>query len=264
MVLPVHVGELRLEEDVLPLETPGREGVGECLSDSSFDVVAALIGRVDPAKTGIDRHAHQPGGVVFLPRRAVDQPRHPDVMHSSVWSQSALLLLAKRPLPFLLVHLGTEARALAQIAIEPSLREVFFVRLRGRVFFGGRVPDLHAQGLLHQTHVVHPHRIVVREQGADLDADVAPDTLLKTVLYRLAVLAPPHRPRTEILDAADGTELGALTAGKAEIHVHEGDFAWTLLLLAPFVWPEGLGDPLFFQPPLDGIYIGHAVNPSRA
>jgi hypothetical protein len=46
--------------------------------------MAALIGRVDPAKTGIDGHAREPSGVAFLPRRAVDQRRHPNVMHSGV------------------------------------------------------------------------------------------------------------------------------------------------------------------------------------
>jgi len=60
VVLPVHIGELRLEEDVLTLETAGRQGARERLSDTSFEVVAALIRRVDPAETGIDRVRREP------------------------------------------------------------------------------------------------------------------------------------------------------------------------------------------------------------
>src|SRR5207244_11899978 len=94
-VLSIDVGELGLEEDVLAVKMAGGEGVSQCLADRGFVVVAALVGGVDAAKAGADGHAGEEGGIVFLPRRAVEEGRDADIAHAGVaWG---LPVLRHRP-----------------------------------------------------------------------------------------------------------------------------------------------------------------------
>jgi len=92
VVLPVDVGELRLEEDALAAETAGGEGGSQGLANGGFVVVAALIGSVDAAEAGVERYLHEAGGVVFLPRRAVEKGRDANVMHAGVSGRFPLSL----------------------------------------------------------------------------------------------------------------------------------------------------------------------------
>ena len=92
VVLPVDVGELRLEEDVRAAETAGGEGGSQGLADGGFVVVAALIGGVDAAEAGVEGHAHEAGGVVFLPRRAVEKGWDANVMDAGVSGRFPLSL----------------------------------------------------------------------------------------------------------------------------------------------------------------------------
>src|SRR5438034_10297346 len=62
----------------------GGEGVSQRLADRGFVVVAALVGGVDAAKAGVDGHAGEEGGIVFLPRRAVEEGRDADIAHAGV------------------------------------------------------------------------------------------------------------------------------------------------------------------------------------
>src|SRR6266850_3830774 len=122
-ILPVHVGELGLEEDVLPPQTAGRKCAGERLSDAGFEVVPALIRRVDPAKTRIDGHTRERSRVAFLPRRAVDQRRHPNVMRSGVSCRfQASLGHELLPLPAAPDPLATRLAflPLAHLALQPG------------------------------------------------------------------------------------------------------------------------------------------------
>src|SRR5213593_988748 len=84
VILAVDVGELRLEEDVLALETGGSEGGGQGLADAGFVVVAPLVGGVAGAKAGVEGHPHEAGGRVFLPGGAVEEGRDADVAHGGV------------------------------------------------------------------------------------------------------------------------------------------------------------------------------------
>ena len=84
VVLAVDVGELRLEEDVLAMETGGSEGGGQGLADAGFVVVATLVGGVDGAKAGVEGHPHEAGGRVFLPGGAVEEGRDAHVAHGGV------------------------------------------------------------------------------------------------------------------------------------------------------------------------------------
>src|SRR5437773_1452411 len=69
---------------ILAVKMAGGEGVSQCLADGGFVVVAALVGGVDAAKAGVDGHPHEAGGLVFLPRRAVEEGRGADVAHAGV------------------------------------------------------------------------------------------------------------------------------------------------------------------------------------
>ncbi len=84
VVLAIDVGEFRLEEDVLAVKMAGGEGISQCLADGGFVVVAALVGGVDGAKARGEGHPHEAGGLVFLPRRAVEEGRDADIAHAGV------------------------------------------------------------------------------------------------------------------------------------------------------------------------------------
>ena len=104
--------------------------------------------------------------------------------------------------------------------------------------------------------IVHPDRVVVREQRANLDADVASDTFLIAVLHRLHA-ASRHRTRLEILDTLNGAEFGALAAREAQVHVHERDFARPLFLMSDFF--GSLRDSVFLEATLDDFDSAHAI-----
>src|SRR5439155_4029483 len=134
------------------------------------------------------------------------------------------------------VHLVADARALAEVAhaAPAALGEVLLVGLGRDVVDGLPVADLGAEELLDEIDVVHPDGVVVGQERAHLDADVAADALLEAVLDRL-LAAAGQAPRRQVLDAADRAELRALAARPAQVHVHEGDLARPLLLLADLV-----------------------------
>src|SRR5439155_9956914 len=162
------------------------------------------------------------------------------------------------------VHLVADARALAQVAHArgAALGEVLLVGLRGDVVVGLPVADLHAEELLDQVDVVHPDGVVVGQERAHLDADVAADALLEAVLDR-RLAAAGQRARRQVLDARDRAELRALAARPAEVHVHEGDLARPLLLLADLV--GRVGDALLLQAALDDVDGGrHGRGGTRA
>src|SRR5262249_2119083 len=116
--------------------------------------------------------------------------------------------------------------------------------------------DLDAQDPLDEVDIVHPDSIVVRQECTDLDTDIAADALLEAVLHRLHPTAG-HRAGRQVLDALDGAELGTLAAGEAEVHVHEGDLAGSLLLLGDLVGPGRVGNALLLQATFDDVYRGH-------
>src|SRR5204863_9015246 len=95
-----------------------------------------------------------------------------------------------------------DAGALAERpdALRAALGEELLVGAGGHVRRRLPVPDLHAEELLDEVDVVHPDRVVVREQRAHLDADVAADAFLETVLDGL-LAASRDAPGREVLDA---------------------------------------------------------------
>src|SRR5215831_16269305 len=136
-----------------------------------------------------------------------------------------------------------------------TFREELLVRLRRDVL--GRLPiaDLDAQQLLDEIDVVHANRVVVGEQRAYLDADVAADAFLKTILHGLHAAAR-HAPRREVFDALHRAELGTLAAREAQVDVHERHLARALPLLGGLV--GHVGDSLLLEPPLDDVDRRHA------
>ena len=98
--------------------------------------------------------------------------------------------------------------------------------------------------------------VVIGEERAHFHADVAPDALLEAVLDGLHAAAVDGAG-AEVLDALDRTELGTLAAREAEVHVHEGDLARALLLLADLVGVGGLGNLLLLQAAFDDVNRGH-------
>ena len=73
LVLPAHVGELGLQEQLIARDPGGRD----CRPDSGLEVVLALVRRVDAPEPDLQRQPGQPLGPVLLPRSAVQEPRHP-------------------------------------------------------------------------------------------------------------------------------------------------------------------------------------------
>src|SRR5262249_699240 len=60
-----------------------------------------------------------------------------------------------------------------------------------------------------------------------------------------------------VLDALHRAELRTLAARKAEIHIHESDFAGTLFFAADFV--GSVGKAIFLKTPLDNVDTGHTT-----
>src|SRR5262245_4615046 len=72
MILSARIGELRLQKELVPTD-PAR---GDRCADPLFDVVLALIGGINPAKTSAEREAGQLRRALLLPRRAVEKQRN--------------------------------------------------------------------------------------------------------------------------------------------------------------------------------------------
>src|SRR5438309_472840 len=53
-------------------------------TDAGLVIMAALIGGIDPAEARVERETNQTGGLVLLPRRAVDEARHADALDVGV------------------------------------------------------------------------------------------------------------------------------------------------------------------------------------
>jgi hypothetical protein len=166
--------------------------------------------------------------------------------------------LVRQDRPFLSVHFVTEARALPQMphAGCPALGKELCIGLGREVPLRLAVGEGHAQEVFDQVHVIHPDRIVVGEEGTDLDTDVAADALLEAILHGLYASAR-QRVRGERLDALHGAELRTFATGKAEVHVHEGDCAGAFLLFSDLV--RDLRDAVFLEPTLDDVDCRHEL-----
>jgi hypothetical protein len=73
MVLPVAVGELRLEKKFGAADAAARNCFGERSTHSSFKIMLALVGSVERTKAGAQRKSDQLRGAVFLPCGAVNK-----------------------------------------------------------------------------------------------------------------------------------------------------------------------------------------------
>src|SRR5208337_3696008 len=100
------------------------------------------------------------------------------------------------------------------------------------------VAKLRAQSVFDQFDVVHPDGVVIRQQGANLDADVTSDALLESILDRLQP-AVRNRFGSHVFDASDRAKLRTLAAWEAQIDIHERDFARPLLLASQLVGSVG-------------------------
>jgi hypothetical protein len=75
MVLSALVGEFGLQEEIFAGHDSGAIGCGQSLTDSGFEIVAALVGGVDGAETGADREFGESCGAVFFPGCTVEKIR---------------------------------------------------------------------------------------------------------------------------------------------------------------------------------------------
>src|SRR5215467_642174 len=138
--------------------------------------------------------------------------------------------------------------------VAAAFREQFLVRLGTNILRGRLIADFNPERVLDELGVVHPDRVVISQQRANLDADVTADAFLETVLNRLHAPAR-DRARAKIFDTLHGAEFGAFATRKAQVDVHEGNFAWTLFL-APNVF-GGFGDAIFLEAALDDLDGAH-------
>jgi hypothetical protein len=134
--------------------------------------------------------------------------------------------------------------------------KIFLVRLGWDVCVWFLIADGLAEQLFYQVYVVHPHRIIVGQQGADLHTDVTADTFLKAILNRLHP-SPRQCIGGKILNTLDRTELGTLATRKAQVHVHKRNLSRALFLLPDFLW--SLRDAVFFQPALNDVNGCHGI-----
>src|SRR4051812_6247889 len=73
MVLAVAISELGLEKKLVAADGAVGDRVRQRVAQGSFEIVLALIGRIERAKAGAQRERDQLRGAVFLPRGAVDE-----------------------------------------------------------------------------------------------------------------------------------------------------------------------------------------------
>src|SRR5262249_9463324 len=95
-------GELRLQEEIAPLDDSIANRRRDPAADGGLEVVSPLVGRVDAAEAGGDRRLHEALGVVFLPGGAVDESRHTDAVDGQLSLGHDAILLRQRPLRFFL------------------------------------------------------------------------------------------------------------------------------------------------------------------
>src|SRR5262249_23562756 len=113
--------------------------------------------------------------------------------------------------------------------VTAAFRKQFLVRLGRNLLGRGLIADFNPKRVLDHLGLVHSDRVVIGQQRTDLDADVATNAFLETVLNRLHAPAR-DRARAKIFDTLHGAEFGAFATRKAQVDVHERDFAWTLFL----------------------------------
>src|SRR5262249_22324941 len=142
----------------------------------------------------------------------------------------------------------------AEVPVTTPLREQFLVRFGGNRLCGRLLADFYTERGLGHLGGVHPNCIVGGQRRANLATDVANTAFLKPGLPRLYAAAR-DRARPKILDALHGAEFGAFSAWKAQIDVHERDFA-RALLLAPHVF-GCFRDAIFLEAALDDIDGAH-------
>ena len=141
-----------------------------------------------------------------------------------------------------------------------AFREIFFPGLGWNRFIGRLIGDLHAENVFDKARVVHADCVVVGEERANLDADVASDTFLIAVLHWLHA-ASGNRTGFQVLDTLNGAEFRALSAWEAQVHVHERDFARPLLLMSDFF--GRLRDTIFLEATLDDFDGAHTAIVTR-
>jgi hypothetical protein len=73
LTLPAGVGELGLQKQVVAGDDAGLIGGSQAFAHSGLEVVAALIGGVDGAKSRAQREFGERGGAVFFPGSAVEK-----------------------------------------------------------------------------------------------------------------------------------------------------------------------------------------------
>jgi hypothetical protein len=73
MILPELAGELRLQKKISPSHDAITIRGGQTLAHASLEVMAALVGRIDPPEPRTDRQFGQSRSSVFLPRATVKE-----------------------------------------------------------------------------------------------------------------------------------------------------------------------------------------------
>src|SRR5215469_8121772 len=140
--------------------------------------------------------------------------------------------------------------------VAATFREQFLVRL-GRDLLGGwLIADFNPERIFDQLGIVHSDRVVIGQQRTNFDADVATDAFLETVLDRLNTTAR-DRARAKIFDTLHRAEFGAFATRKAQVDVHEGDFAGALFLASDVF--RGFRDAIFLEAALDDLDGAHEI-----
>src|SRR5208282_3882749 len=76
MVLPGTVSEFCLQKKIGARDYSGAIGGGQSLTDSLFEIMPALVGRIDAAKTSAQRQFYKGWGSFFFPGGAVEKIRN--------------------------------------------------------------------------------------------------------------------------------------------------------------------------------------------
>ena len=76
MVLAVAISELGLEKKLVAADGAAGDRVRQRVAQGSFEIVLALIGRIERAKARPQRERDQLRGAVFFPRGAVEKVRN--------------------------------------------------------------------------------------------------------------------------------------------------------------------------------------------
>jgi hypothetical protein len=70
------MGELRLKEEIFAREASVSKHLRQGIADGLLEIVAALVGRIDAAKSGLDGRTDQASRPLLLPRRPVEKWRN--------------------------------------------------------------------------------------------------------------------------------------------------------------------------------------------